>query len=275
MFQEQRRTRIRALNAVSQFREKKFDNAINTFIELDLNPAKVVALYPEAVAGRLSVPQSGWIPLYGGPDLADDTSSQSSDIPAKDDQELPPQPDSSSQTTGTIRGRLKVGLGGLIAPGTRDDDTASITGKPKTIPHGKSMLSLYRHSGLSSSTDDLHRSVETLLRYLSDRRPKIAGALSAVQITPAQSHKITSLSETSVDELFTLPNAPLSLLTPEQLVRFAQIVDTALYKSYLLIRPGLIGPLCRVANWCEVSEVEEELRARGVWCFTTWSVSAE
>jgi Vam6/Vps39-like protein vacuolar protein sorting-associated protein 39 len=41
-------------------------------------------------------------------------------------------------------------------------------------------------------------------------------------------------------------------------------VDTALYKSYLLIRPALLGPLCRVANWCEVSEVEEELRAREV-----------
>jgi hypothetical protein len=110
----------------------------------------------------------------------------------------------------------------------------------------------------------LHRSVETLLRYLSDRRPKVAGALSAVQITPAQSHKIVTLSETSVEDLFSQPNAALISLTPEQLVRCAQIVDTALFKSYLLIRPGLLGPLCRVANWCEVSEVEEELRAREV-----------
>jgi len=110
----------------------------------------------------------------------------------------------------------------------------------------------------------LHRSVETLLRYLSDRRPKVAGALSAVQITSAQSHKFASLSGISSEELFSQPNAPLTSLTPEQLVRFAQIVDTALFKSYLLIRPGLLGPLCRVANWCEVSEVEEELRGRGV-----------
>ena len=116
-------------------------------------------------------------------------------------------------------------------------------------------------------TDNLQRSVETLLRYLSDRRPKVAGALSTVQIIPTQSHKFISLSETSTEDLFALPNAPLSSLTPEQLVRFAQIVDTALYKSYLLIRPGLLGSLCRVANWCEVSEVEEELRAREVWRF--------
>ena len=31
------------------------------------NPAKVVALYPESVAGRLAVPQEEWIPLFGGP----------------------------------------------------------------------------------------------------------------------------------------------------------------------------------------------------------------
>jgi Vam6/Vps39-like protein vacuolar protein sorting-associated protein 39 len=78
--QVQRRTRIRALNAVAQFRAAKFDAAIDTFIELDFNPAKVVALYPESVAGRLSVPREGWISLYGGPSeedhaLSDDSAS--------------------------------------------------------------------------------------------------------------------------------------------------------------------------------------------------------
>jgi hypothetical protein len=122
---------------------------------------------------------------------------------------------------------------------------------------------------LTDRTDNLHRSVETLLRYLTDRRPKVAGALAAVHITPAQSHQIAFLSETSTKELFALPNAPLSSLTPEQLLRFAQILDTALFKSYLLMRPGLLGPLCRVSNWCEVSELEEELRAREVSPFFT------
>ena len=109
--------------------------------------------------------------------------------------------------------------------------------------------------------DNFHRSIETLMRYLSDRRPKIAGALSAFHITPTQSHEMPHLSTTSTEDLLNLPNAPLSALTPEELVRFAQIVDTALFKSYLLVRPGLLGPLCRV-GWCEVSEVEELLRER-------------
>lgn len=107
-------------------------------------------------------------------------------------------------------------------------------------------------------------SVETLLRYLSDRRPKLSGALATHNISPAKSFELPFLSEASIEELLALPDAPLSALVPSQLLRYAQIVDTALFKSYLVIRPSLIGSLCRVDNWCEVSEVEEVLRERKV-----------
>ena len=50
----------------------------------------------------------------------------------------------------------------------------------------------------------------------------------------------------------------------EQVVRFAQIVDTALFKAYLVARPGLIGSLCSLPNWCEVTEVQEVLMEREV-----------
>ncbi|KAJ7841376.1 vacuolar sorting protein 39 domain 1-domain-containing protein [Mycena olivaceomarginata] len=255
---EQRSTRIRGLNAVSQFRASQFDTAIDTLIALDVNPAKVVALYPEAVAGRLSVPQDSWIPLFGGPAHTEVDHDSNSSTPSLNESPKEGAGDTAHHaaevlenltisTSGTIRGRLK-GLGAFLPSAHKDDDRASIRqkSKPKQTVH-----------------DDLPRSVETLLRYLSDRRPKVAAALAAVGITPTnQSHEIAFLSETSVEDLFALPNAPLPALTPEQLLRFAQIVDTALFKSYLLIRPGLLGSLCRVSNWCEVSEVEEELLAR-------------
>lgn len=53
-------------------------------------------------------------------------------------------------------------------------------------------------------------------------------------------------------------------LTPEELVRVSQIVYTALIKVYLMIRPSLVGSLCRIENWCEVEEVEELLKERSV-----------
>ena len=130
-----RRTHIRALNAVSEFHASKFDSAIDTFLELDFNPAKVIALYPESVAGRLSVPPEGWIPLYGGPSptTADD-SSVSSD---KGGQERASSSaallDVLPAPTGSIRTRLgRTGLGVFLpsAPLAKEPETASLSGRP-------------------------------------------------------------------------------------------------------------------------------------------------
>ncbi|KAJ7650763.1 hypothetical protein FB45DRAFT_25587 [Roridomyces roridus] len=268
---EQRVTKIRGLNAVAQFRASQFDTALDTFIALDINPAKVVALYPEAVAGRLSVPQEAWIPLFGGSvveeastpstpsvagSLKDGADGQPADsksvaellesLPSTSTLSLPASTSGlTASTSGTLRGRLK-GLGAFLAVNDNAPSSAS-KAKPKQPVH-----------------DDLARSMRTLQEYLSYHRPRVAAALLAAGIAPNDHHpNIRPLSEMSVEDLFALPNAPLSALTPEQLIAFAQIVDTARFKSYLLNSPGLLGPLCRLPNWCEVSEVEEELLARG------------
>ncbi|KIM67190.1 hypothetical protein SCLCIDRAFT_1210690 [Scleroderma citrinum Foug A] len=239
---DERRTRIRALNAVAQFREGKYDDAINTFLELDLNPAKVVALYPKRMAGRLSVPRSEWIPLFGGPAnptarTEDATLTRSSDASKEGNKEK--LVERSPSPTSSLRLRSKTTFGSLLPSAPKDDDVVSLSGRKIPKP----------------PMDDSTRAVEVLWRYLTDRRPKVAGALATVNIASAQSHQWPTLSEISSDELFSLPNVPLSLLTPQQLIRIAQIVDTALFKS-------AARSLCRVANWCEVEEVEEELHAR-------------
>lgn len=56
-----------------------------------------------------------------------------------------------------------------------------------------------------------------------------------------------------------MPDVALTSLSAEQLARTAQVVDTALFRSYLATKPIMIGPLCRIDNWCEVEQVEELL----------------
>ena len=124
---------------------------------------------------------------------------------------------------------------------------------------------MYSSVWTSSHTDDATRSLETLWRYLTSLRPKLAGALASHHITPSQSHLFPTLSSTSPASLYALPSGvALTNLMEDELVKRAQIVDTALFKSYLIGRPTMLGPLCRLPNWCEVEEVEEELRARDV-----------
>jgi hypothetical protein len=135
--QDQRRTQIRALNAVAQFQAAKFDAAIDTFIELDFNPAKVVALYPESVAGRLSVPQEGWIPLYGGPSPAKEDHASSEGLQDSDKaistQEKPiTDLDNLASGTGSIGGLLRrTGLG--LPAANKEDDSASVKAARKPL----------------------------------------------------------------------------------------------------------------------------------------------
>lgn len=162
----QRHTRIRALNAVSQFRASKFKEALDTFLELDINPAKVIALYPEAVSRRLSVPQKEWVSLYGGPAPSPDSASTSplpgggsGDPPGEDGtggetvggkhEKSSSEPAGTTITnslggsgvgTGAIRRLKGAGLGFLGAHGYKekgDSDTASIHSVRRGVVKGE------------------------------------------------------------------------------------------------------------------------------------------
>ncbi|KAF8604609.1 hypothetical protein BDV93DRAFT_537690 [Ceratobasidium sp. AG-I] len=257
---------IQGLRAVQLFKEGTYEKAVEMFLELDTNPAKVIALYPETIAGRLSAPRERWIELFGGEppvkkeDPVDAEEKSVAIVEGTDEDEAqklaanvgvtpaspPPELFQSPPTTSSgLTGRLKAGLG---AVGLRDSDTDSIREAP--IAKAK------------KSADDFTLSTRALDMFLVDRRPKIPAALQPFGITAAQSADLPALSAASVDELMALPSAPLNTLTPDQLVRAAQLVDTALFRLYLISKPIFIGSLCRVDNWCEVAEVEEALRAR-------------
>ena len=116
---------------MSQFRVGNFDDAINTFIELDFNPAKVVALYPDNVAGRLSVSQDKWISLYGGPAFDNKDEDVSSHAHGDESKNVDSTvKDGSDSPTGSIKGKLRTGLNALLPPATAaEDDTAIQIGR--------------------------------------------------------------------------------------------------------------------------------------------------
>ena len=104
--------------------------------------------------------------------------------------------------------------------------------------------------------------LEALMYYLSDRRQKLTGAITTNGL-PSES-SVPPLSLLDASELHALPSVPMTELEPEQLLRMAQIIYTALLKVYLVARPILVGSLCRIENWCDVHEVEGLLKAQKV-----------
>lgn len=68
---ESRLTLLRALNALALFRSPRArdkQKAVEEFIELEVNPARVVALFGDVVGWeRLSVKEEDWVEMFGGP----------------------------------------------------------------------------------------------------------------------------------------------------------------------------------------------------------------
>jgi hypothetical protein len=114
---------------------------------------------------------------------------------------------------------------------------------------------------------DSSRSIDVLIRYLTDRRQKYALALSALPALQRPSSMTSRIPATAV-ELYHLPDLPLDELSIEQLVQVAVITDTTLFRCYLSEKKMMLGSLCRIENWCEVEEVEEALLAAQV----SWAV---
>ncbi|KZT51980.1 hypothetical protein CALCODRAFT_502826 [Calocera cornea HHB12733] len=241
------------LRAVQLFSETKFNQATNLFLELETTPALVLALYPDEIAGRLTVPKKDWIRLFGG---------KGSLVP---EEEEPPknEKDGDAESISSVRtekkdvtkrsiaGRLMGGFEGYLGGG---GSSKTEVPPPKPTPSPRPTP--------TKGPDEHRRSLEALLRYLPDRRQKVIGAF-AKHADAMHQLPWTSLFSDPIEDLQAIPSIPIEQLEPKQLLRVAQIVDGALLKAYLAIRPGLVGSLCRLdPNWCEVSEVETELKAR-------------
>jgi Vam6/Vps39-like protein vacuolar protein sorting-associated protein 39 len=136
-FLKDKRTSLtKALDAVSQFRAGNFDRALDLFVKVNINPAKVISLYPEAISGRLSVPRDQWIPMFGGPtpeapQEGGSSSSSSSRSSEHGGDVEEPAATSGQKMAATVAKviKLKGTLDAMRPSGVKDPETASISSK--------------------------------------------------------------------------------------------------------------------------------------------------
>ncbi|CAI2165267.1 3075_t:CDS:10 [Funneliformis geosporum] len=89
----------------------------------------------------------------------------------------------------------------------------------------------------------LEEAVHTLIKFLTDRRQKL--------------FKVLNYNQGSQSFQTNLVNGDLN-----HFLKLAELVDTTLLKSYMVINDALVGPLLRVNNYCNVEEVEGLLLER-------------
>ena len=114
-------------------------------MELNVNPAKVVALYPEIVAGRLSVPQDQWIPLYEGPSRDHPRTQNENEPTSEHGKSGDGDTEDNSSDQASSRGRspppkerkkMKSPLDAIRPSPQKDSDSASIASTRKLRPNG-------------------------------------------------------------------------------------------------------------------------------------------
>jgi hypothetical protein len=149
------------LYAVSSFKDMKYDEAIDIFIELDTNPARVVSLYPESIAGRLSTPEKDWIVLFGGPkeevpviqepEPSEDVKTTEEPQNAEGGDQLTSTSVSAAPASGAAAS-LKGYLPNLIRSAAKDDDTASIASRRSM--RRRVTMDIFETFGIPSATNN-------------------------------------------------------------------------------------------------------------------------
>ena len=249
--------KLRVLNAVVETftLAKDYETAIDVFIELETTPARVVTLYPDRIAGRLALSNAdAFEEAFGGRMAAEVRSQREREAqknlrPPSEPNKVDTPPTGSWKFGSPAKSKRQELVNALTST---NDETGSI----RSVKSRKSAAQIpdtLINDATKIAEMEFYKSVDALVRYLTDRRQHVNKALAALRptIRPTPSSAAEAPLATS-EELLMLPDAPLTSLSPLQLQRVAQTVDTALFKCYLAIKPSLLGPLCRLDNWCEI-----------------------
>ncbi|GMK59883.1 hypothetical protein CspeluHIS016_0901000 [Cutaneotrichosporon spelunceum] len=240
--ESQRLPHLRILNALAQFARGEYQPALETFTVFNVNPAKVVALYPRTtISGDLAVPRDEWMKLFGAIEGA------------RLEPETPPNIASPKPT---VLRNAHLALSRKKSNDTVTSVASTSRESPEAPPKVMSPPPMEEETVPPKAVDEL-------IYYLSDRRQKLSGAISALKEPLPAETDLPPLSELDAATIHALSDGPLTELDPEQLLRTAQVVYTCLLKVYLVARPSLVGSLCRIENWVDVAAVEPLLREKG------------
>ncbi|KAG4304020.1 hypothetical protein PORY_002543 [Pneumocystis oryctolagi] len=114
---------------------------------------------------------------------------------------------------------------------------------------------------LSETSDcpeiDLKEAAYALVSYyLNDARRKLSILISSVS---QLQESFETLNEPLIPKYhFTLPDSDNSL-TIEEMEKLLEIVDTTLFRAYMIVSPNLVGPLVRLQNKIEVAVAKDFL----------------
>ncbi|KAF1977830.1 vacuolar morphogenesis protein AvaB [Bimuria novae-zelandiae CBS 107.79] len=250
---------IMMLKAQALFELRKFREAMDLFTDAKAPPERVVALYPKSIAGDYSSTES-----VKDDESVVDEEETNGDKAVAENKEAP----APVQTIG------RAMMGRLVGHQKVDSETASIRSSVKDTKDDAAETASIR--GKTSETilpektldgKDLKLAVHALQSYLAQCRVQIK---RYIDIDGTLNEPLPQQSESQAEDYkppfhhLIHTSAPLAQIDwAAELLKVARLVDTTLFRAYMLASPGLAGPLFRLPNFCEPEVVQEKLYETG------------
>ena len=248
---EERLREIKIQKAQVLFDQRKYRDAIDIFLADDVQapPERVIKLYPRVIAG---------------------------DLTTIEDKQDDPDIDSGGEES-TNGDNAKTGDGKQDIVGSPKQD---IIGSPKPAAvskllkgHNKatSDISSIRSFVKLDAEDvplegkDLITAVLELISFLVDARNRMKRYLDAEtgKLIPLKQNGQNGSSEADFESLLVKPASDAEKDREQKLRETAKLIDTTLFRSYMLARPSLAGPFFRIPNFCDPDVVNEKLLENG------------
>jgi tetratricopeptide (TPR) repeat protein len=249
---------ITILKAHALFDLKKYREAMDLFTDAKAPPERVIALYPRAIAGNLA-----------REDSVKDVESVVDEEEANGDRSTADGKDSASGTTATI-GRSMMGR--LVGGGKKiDADVASIRSSlkeegPDTTPIKKRGTDTSQ-SDKQNAEKDFKDAVRALQSFLAQCRVQIKRYIDTdgnlKESLPVTSESQSEEYKPPFHHFILFTGSPSQIDWKGKLLDVAQLVDTTLFRAYMIASPSLAGPLFRLPNFCEPDVVQEKLYETG------------
>ncbi|RAL64353.1 hypothetical protein DID88_001829 [Monilinia fructigena] len=216
--------------AQSLFNQRRYRAAIDIFIAIEAPPERVIKLYPKAIAGDLSIIEE----KNGDVETDNDETSGSTNSDSDSKESLKP-------------------AAVFWKPDNSDNDNASI----KAVPV---------EDGPLEGKDLITAAIE-LNSFLVNARTRMKKFLDSEtgKILPPKENGHSGTPEPTFESLLIAPEseAEAEKDREQKLLETAKLVDTTLFRSYMLSMPSLAGPLFRLPNFCDPDVVNEKLLETG------------
>ncbi|KNG50083.1 vacuolar morphogenesis protein [Stemphylium lycopersici] len=257
---EERMREIQILKAQALFDMKKYREAMELFIDAKAPPERVIAMYPRSIAGNLAPEES----VEGDGSVADEEE-PNGEKPGKESEEGTPTPVS------TI-GRSMMGRFGVGGHKKVDSDAASI--RPSAAKDESAETGSIRKRPTdppppdkAATEKEFKDSVRALQSFLTQCRVQIKRYIDT------EGNLKEALPTASGSQL-EAEKPPFHIFIEEvplegpvdwkaKLLDVAQLVDTTLFRAYMIANPSVAGSLFRLPNFCEPDVVQEKLYETG------------